>query len=55
MRKRPDFLHVDTDRLMEIKSLLKNIGVGVVRNGCVHFGLRTLKPAVSQVGINGIN
>ena len=29
-------------RFMEIKSLLKNIGVGMVKNGCGHSGLRTL-------------
>ena len=37
---------------MEIKSWLKNVGVGLVKNGCDHFGL---KLAVSQNGINGIN
>ena len=37
---------------MEIK---KSIGVGEVKNGCDHTGLRTLKLAVSQKGINGIN
>ena len=26
-------------RLMEYKSLLKNIGVGMVKIGCGHFGL----------------
>ena len=35
-------------RLMEIKSWLKNIGEGIVKNGCGHSGLRTLKLAVSQ-------
>ena len=40
-------------RFMEIKSWLKNIGVGVVKNGCGYSGLRTL--AVSQETINGIN
>ena len=40
---------------MEIKSWLKNTGVGMVRNGCGHSGLKTLKLAVSQEGINGIN
>ena len=38
---------------MEIKSWLKNIGEGVVNNRCDHSGLRTLKLAVSQEGING--
>ena len=42
-------------RLIEIKSWLKNIGVGVVKNGCDHSGLRTLKLVVSQEGINGIS
>ena len=35
-------------RLMQIKSWFKNIGVGLVKNGCGHAGLRTLKLAVSQ-------
>ena len=30
---------------MEIESWLKNIGVGRVKNGCGHSGLRTLKLA----------
>ena len=40
---------------MEIKCWLKNIGVGVVKNECGHSDLRTLRFAVSQEGINGIN
>ena len=40
---------------MEIKSWLKNIGMGVIKNGCDHSGLSTLKLAVSEKGINGIN
>ena len=40
---------------METKSWLKNIEVDVVKNGCGHTGLRTLKLAVSQEGTNGIN
>ena len=40
---------------MEIKSWLKNIGVGMVKNGCGHSGPSKLKLAVSQEGINGIN
>ena len=40
---------------MEIKSWLKNIGVGVFKNGCGHYGLRTVKLAISQEGISGIN
>ena len=39
-------------RLMEIKSWLKNIGVGMVKNGCGHTDL---KLAVSQRGMNRIN
>ena len=42
-------------RLMEIKSWLKNIGVGRVNNGCGHSGLKTLKLALSQKGICGKN
>ena len=42
-------------RFMEIRSWLKNIGVGVVKNGCGHSGLRTLKLAVSQEGIIGMD
>ena len=40
---------------MEIKSWLKNIGLGVVKNRHGNSGLRTLKLAVSLKGINGIN
>ena len=40
---------------MEIKSWLKNIGVGVVKNGCDHPGLRTLKLAIPQKVSNGTN
>ena len=40
---------------MEIKSWLKNIGVGVVKNVCDHSGLRTLKLAVFQEGRNQRN
>ena len=40
---------------MEIKSWLKNIRVGVVKNGCDYTGPRTLKLAVSQREINRIN
>ena len=29
--------------------------MGVVKNGCGHSGLRTIKLAVSQKGINEIN
>ena len=40
---------------MEIKSWWKNIEEGMVKNGCGHSGLRALKFAASQEGINGIN
>ena len=40
---------------MEIKSRLKNIGVGAVDNWCGHCGFGTLKLAVSQEGMNKIN
>ena len=42
-------------RFMEIKSWLKNFGVGTVKNECGHSGLRSLKLAVSQEVINGKN
>ena len=35
--------------------ILVNIGVGVIKDGCGHSGLRTLKLELSQEGINGIN
>ena len=41
-------------KFIEIRSWLENIGVGMVKNGCDHFGLRTLKLALSQEGINGV-
>ena len=40
-------------KLIKIKSWLKN--VGVVKNGWGHSGPTTLKLAVSQEGINGVN
>ena len=40
---------------MEMRSWLKNIGVGEVRNGCGHSVFRTLKWAVCQGEMNGIN
>ena len=39
-------------RFTEMKSWLKNIGVGVAKDGCGHFGLRTLKLVVSKEVIN---
>ena len=42
-------------RFMEIRSWLKNIGVGMVKSGSGHFVLRTLILAVCQGEINGIN
>ena len=40
---------------MEIKSQLKNVGVGMVKNGCDCSGLMALKLTVFQEGINGVN
>ena len=40
---------------MEIKVWMKNIEVSVVKNGCGHSGVRTLKLAISQKRINEIN
>ena len=54
MMKKPDFLHVDTDS-WKLKVDQKILGVGMVRNGCGHSGLRALKLALSQEGINGIS
>ena len=42
-------------RFIEIKSWLKNIVVGMARNGCGYSGLMTLKLAVCQEGINGVS
>ena len=42
-------------RFIEIKSWSKNIGVGMVKNGCGHSGLTTLKLALSQEGIDGVS
>ena len=42
-------------RSMEIKSESINIVGGMVKNGCSHSGVTTLKLAVSQEGINWIN
>ena len=42
-------------RFIKIKSWLKNILLCMVKNGCGHAGLRTLKIAVFQEGINEIN
>ena len=39
---------------IEIKSWMKSIGVGMVKNWCGHYGLRTLKLALSQEGINRV-
>ena len=40
---------------MNIKSRLKNIEVSMVKDGCGHSSLKTLKLAVSQEVIDGIN
>ena len=42
-------------RFIEIESCLKSIGLGMVKNGCRQSGLRTLKLAISQEGINGLS
>ena len=42
-------------RFMKIRSLLRNIEVGIVKNGCGNSVLRGLKLVVSQGGINDIN
>ena len=42
-------------KFMEIDSWLKNIRVGMVKKKCGYSGHRTLKLAVFQEGINGIN
>ena len=42
-------------KFTEIKSWLKNFGVGMVRNGCGQSGHGTLKLTVSQEGIDGMN
>ena len=41
-------------RFMENRSWLKNIGVGMVKNGCSHSVLRTLKLAICQGKMNEI-
>ena len=40
---------------MEIKSWLKNIGWAWSENGCDHSSQKTLKLALSQKGISGLN
>ena len=42
-------------RFKEIKSWLKSIDMGIIKNGCDHSDLRTLKLAVSQEGISGVS
>ena len=42
-------------RFMEIKSWLKNVGVGMDSNGCGHSSLRIPKSTESQEVINLIN
>ena len=42
-------------RYTESKSWLKNIGVGLVKNGCGHSVLRTLKLAICQGKMSEIN
>ena len=47
------FLYVDTNS-WKLNCWLKNIGVGVMKNGCHHSGTRMLKLVVSQERINGL-
>ena len=47
------FLHVDKSS-WKLNCWLKNIGVGVMKNGCHHSGTRMLKLVVSQERINGL-
>ena len=42
-------------KFIEIKSWLKNIGMGMLINVCAHSGCRNLKLVVSHKEINGIN
>ena len=42
-------------RFMEMKIWLKSIGVGIIKSGCRHTGLRTQKLALSQEAINVLN
>ena len=42
-------------KFIEIKSWLKNIGMGVAIDGFAHSGCRNLKLAVSHKEINDIN
>ena len=49
--KKPDFLHIDTDS-STLKVGVKDVGVGMDKNGCGHSGLRTLNLPVSQEEIN---
>ena len=54
--KKPGFLHADTNSL-KWKFGWKNIGMGMVINGCAHSGSGcwNLKLAVSHKEINGVN
>ena len=51
MMEKPDFLHFDTNS-WKLKVDQKILELGVVKNGCGHSGLVTLKLGVSQEGIN---
>ena len=42
-------------QFIEMISWLKSIGMGVVKNGCSYSGLRTLKLALYQEGINRVS
>ena len=52
MMKNPEFLHVDA---WKIEVDLKILGLDMVKNGCGHSVLRTLKLAVCQGKMNEIN
>ena len=49
------WLFVHWFRFIEIKSWLKNIDFGVVKNECGHSGLKIVKLSVSHGGINGVS
>ena len=53
MMKKPFF--VCWYRLIENRSWLRNIGVGLVQNGCAQSFLTTLKLAVCQEEMNEVN
>ena len=54
MMKKPEFLHVDTDS-WKLEVDWKILGWAWSKNGCGHSVPRTLKLAVCQGEMNGIN